>query len=85
MSYTVVWTPSAEEDLAAVWVASSDRYGITTAADQIEERLRFEPLVTGEARESNVSRVVFLSPLSILFEVIEDDKRVLIRGVALIR
>ena len=84
MSYSVVWTPSAENDLAAAWVASPDHNGITTAAEQIEARLRVDPLRTGESRESNVSRVVILPPLAVLFEVVEDDKRVFVRAVALV-
>jgi hypothetical protein len=39
MSYTVTWTPSAESDLAAVWLAAPDREAVTLAAHQIEQRL----------------------------------------------
>ena len=83
MSYTVTWTPSAEDDLAAVWVASPDRKAVTRVAHEIEHQLRYQPLRIGESRESDVSRVVISPPLAVRFEVVEDDKRVYIRGVTL--
>ena len=40
MNYTVIWTPAAEAELAAAWVAASDREAVTTAAYQLEQELR---------------------------------------------
>jgi len=81
MSYTVTWTPSAESDLAAVWLAVPDRTAVTLAAHQIEQRLKFAPLDAGESRESSVSRVLFVPPLGIAYDVVEGDKAVFIRVV----
>lgn len=32
MRYTVIWTDSAEQDLAALWMAAPDRHAVTSAA-----------------------------------------------------
>jgi hypothetical protein len=81
MKYRVFWTLVAEQRLAGVWLASTDRNAVTRAAHRLEERLRVDPLHTGEARQSSVVRVVFDQPLGIEFEVIEDDKKVRVLSV----
>jgi plasmid stabilization system protein ParE len=84
MSYSVTWTPSAERDLTAVWLAAPDPAAVTLAAHQIERRLKVSPLDAGESRESSVSRALFVSPLAVAFDVVEDDKAVFIRFVQLV-
>ena len=81
MSYTVVWVPPAEEELASVWLAAADRAAVTAAVHRLEQRLVRDPLHTGQVRWSSVQRVVTDPPLGIDFEVIEDDKRVLVQAV----
>jgi hypothetical protein len=39
MKYTVVWVPSAEQELAALWIAAADRREVTQAANDIDQRL----------------------------------------------
>ena len=39
MKYTVTWTPSAEQDLAALWNAAPDRQAVADAADEIDTSL----------------------------------------------
>lgn len=39
MNYTVVWVPDAEQELAAVWLASSDRPRVTQSAHAIDQAL----------------------------------------------
>jgi hypothetical protein len=84
MNYTVIWTASAEQDLAAAWLAASNRTAVAAAAHAIEQDLRRTPLDVGESRESSISRVAVSSPLSITFDVIVDDKTVFVRAVYLI-
>jgi hypothetical protein len=84
MNYTVVWTPSAEQELAAAWLKSSNRNAVTVSAHAIERDLRRTPLTVGESRESSISRVAVSSPLSITFDVIVDDKTVFVRAVHLV-
>lgn len=81
--YRIVWTPTAESELAALWLAAPDRKAVTSAAHDIEQHLRIRPLLVGESRESSVNRVVVHPPLILLFDVIEDDKLVYIRYAGL--
>jgi len=66
--YTVDWLPSAEQDLADIWNNASDRAAVSTAADMIDASLKQNPLAVGEAR-SGVTRILFYSPLAVLFDV----------------
>ncbi len=81
MSYEVIWGPLAEGQLAAVWLAATNRRAVTAAAAEVDRGLARDPLRAGEARESSVRRVVVVPPLGVAFEVIEDDKRVIVQGV----
>jgi hypothetical protein len=36
LKYELVWTPAAEDDLAAVWMAAEDRSAVTRAAAELE-------------------------------------------------
>jgi hypothetical protein len=81
MKYDVVWGPRAEAMLAAIWVAAPNRAAVTSAAARIDKRLAIDPLHLGESRTSSVHRYAFHPPLGIEFEVVEDDKRVIVQGV----
>jgi hypothetical protein len=81
MNYSVQFDALAEQDLAAIWTASADRTAVTAAATWIEHALRRDPLRMGESRSSSVHRVVFHLPLGVEYEVIEDDKLVLVHAV----
>lgn len=80
-TYAVVWTPQAEDELAAIWVAAADRQAVTDATHRLEQQLAQNPLGTGESRDSSVHRVKMVPPIGIDFDVIEDDKRVLVQAV----
>jgi hypothetical protein len=80
MSYRVSWIPSAEQDLAAAWLASTNRNTVSAAAHRLEHELQSDPFHVGESRESSVRRVAFESPLGIEFEIVEDDKKVRVLG-----
>jgi hypothetical protein len=85
MSYTVVWTPDAEAELAAVWMAATDRTAVTAAAHLLEQDLRRSPLTAGESRRSSVERIVYLPPLGLSFVVVVDDRKVFVTAVVLVR
>lgn len=59
MNYTVLWTPAAENDLAAVWLKADDRKAMTSAADMIERFLRQNPEGSGKVRFDSVRYLVF--------------------------
>jgi plasmid stabilization system protein ParE len=81
MNYEVIWDPTAEQELAAAWLSAIDRNALTAAAAWLDERLAESPLALGRPRSSSVHRTAYRSPLGIEFEVIEDDKRVIVRAV----
>ena len=73
MSYTVLWKPAAEGQLADIWTSANDRDAVTAAADGIDARLRRDPLGAGESR-SGIRRVLFAPPLAVDYEVREPDR-----------
>jgi hypothetical protein len=81
MRYAVEWVPQAEDDLTTIWLAATDRDAVALAVHRLENALAFDPLRLGEGRESSVHRFTTYQMLSIMFEVIEDDKKVLVHGV----
>ena len=85
MNYTVTWLAMAEQDLATVWLAEPDRTAVALAAHRFDDRLGDDPLRFGESRRSSVHRVGFDPPLGVEFEVIEDDKKVIVQAVWFVR
>jgi hypothetical protein len=81
MKYEVHWNAWAEAELAAIWLAAADRVAVTRAAAWLDDHLGRSPLQLGESRTSSVYRLAFRSPLGLEFEVIEDDKRVIVQAV----
>ena len=81
MNYEVDWDTLSEGELATAWLAFPDRNAVTRAAAWLDRQLATSPLTTGHPRTSTVHRVAYRTPLGIEFEVIEDDKKVIVRGV----
>ena len=77
MTYTVVWRPAAEGELAAIWTEAEDRQAVANAANSIDSVLRVDPLDSGESRVENI-RILTVPPLSIYYDVHEDDRLVAI-------
>jgi hypothetical protein len=40
MTYTVIWLPDAEDELAALWLDAKYRDAVTRASDVLERRLQ---------------------------------------------
>ncbi|MBY0513101.1 MAG: hypothetical protein K2P78_04220 [Gemmataceae bacterium] len=81
MNYRVEWAPTAEQQLADVWLAARDRNAVTAASAWFDHQLEFFPLLVGRSWISSVYRLARHGPLGVEFEVIEDDKRVIVHGV----
>jgi len=81
MSYTVLWRPLAEQQLARLWANAADRKEVASAADTIDSWLRFDPESKGESR-SGRTRILFVPPLVVLFQVNEADRTVYVTAVA---
>jgi hypothetical protein len=72
MKWTVVYRPSAQDDLASLWLDASDRTAVAAAADEIDRQLARDPLTAGESRDG-WTRILCELPLAVLFEVLPDD------------
>lgn len=67
-----------------IWMDAGDRRAVTDASGRLLCQLTYRPLSVGESRESSVSRYATEPPIGILYEVIEDDKRVVVQKVFLV-
>jgi plasmid stabilization system protein ParE len=68
MSYSVLWTPQAEQELAALWNAGPDRAAIAAAADELDVLLSRDPTALGESRIGS-RRLLFHGALAALIDV----------------
>lgn len=75
MKFTVVWLPSAEQELARLWLTASDRAQVGEIADRIDATLSRDPLAIGESRGGH-TRIVIAPPLTILYDVDEPNRLV---------
>jgi plasmid stabilization system protein ParE len=75
MTYEVVWTETAENQLADFWTGAADQAAVTRAADRIDALLGYDAPRMGEQRPGG-RRVLIEEPLAAFYEVIEDDRRV---------
>ena len=84
--FEVDWRDEALSDLAEVWTAADGpvRQAITEAVQRIDDLLERDPLDTGEEREENY-RIHFESPLVVIFQVFQAERRVLVVMVGPIR
>lgn len=80
MIFTVAWGPGAVSELADIWLDALDRSRVTAAAREIDRFLRRDPTTRGESRDENV-RILFVAPLGVDFEVVEDDRIVYVLSV----
>ena len=80
MRFTVVWSPDAERELTRVWNESTDREGITDAANLLDRELANNPTHVGESRPTGL-RIAHCLPLGIRFAVLEEDRVVRVVAV----
>ena len=80
MKFTVIWKPSAEQELAQLWEDADDRCDISMASDAIDRRLAESADRAGESRDGD-DRIDFERPLGIRFRVSLADRKVLVLNV----
>jgi hypothetical protein len=80
MTYAVIWKQRALDELAEIWLASNDREQISSVANQIDRWLRNDPESKGESRPAS-RRMVVVSPLAFVVEILNEDRRVEIVSV----
>jgi hypothetical protein len=79
MRFTVTWHPSAEQELANIWLPAIDRAAISQAANAIDRLLASDPLSQGE--EFYGERLLVVLPLAVTYTVSEPDRTVQILQV----
>jgi plasmid stabilization system protein ParE len=84
MTYTVIWTPTAERRLAELWMQTDRQQALTDAANQIDVWLKHVPNDVGESRPKN-RRVLIELPLGVVYKVDEMDRMVFVLRVWQIR
>jgi hypothetical protein len=77
MKYTVVWQAATEQDLILLWMSAPDQAAVTAACNAIDAALQSDPLGVGESR-SGIKRILIEPPLAVLYDVIEDDGKVVV-------
>lgn len=80
--FDVSWTSDAEDDLAAFWIAASDRQAITTADARIADLLSRDPLGCGEELAEGLRRLT-VPPLVVMYSVDLATQTVEVSGVGL--
>jgi hypothetical protein len=71
----VVWRRTAEDELAAIWLASTNRNSVTVAAHAIDQALAVDADAVGRVVFDTVREYIH-PPLGVEFEVIVADARV---------
>lgn len=82
--YTVTWTRTAKKELGEVMTSSNLDTALLEAFGLFRKEVATRPLKIGKERSSSVHRIVFINSLAVEYEVIEDDKRVIIHSVFLL-
>jgi hypothetical protein len=84
--FSVRWEETALNQLATIWTAADSalRKTITATTSQIDQQLQTDPLGPSESRPGG-RRILFLSPLGILFRIEADGHTVSVLRVWLFR
>lgn len=82
MKWTVVYTPSAQDELATIWLDSTDRDAVSATAREIELQLSANPMGVGESR-GDKRRLVIKPPLAIDYQT--DPEDMLVRVVRILK
>jgi hypothetical protein len=80
MTYTVVWMPAAQQQLAALWLAARNQTAVTRASDRIDRLLVVDPETEGDVRFDSVYSLI-VWPLGVEFEIQPDDRLVHVLSV----
>jgi hypothetical protein len=67
MRFTVIWSPFAQNQLAALWLTATDRNAVTTAQYQIDQLLVVDPDTQGVPFFGN--RLLLVLPLHVAFRI----------------
>lgn len=67
MRFTVIWLPTAQNQLALLWLNAADQNAVTAAQHQIDQLLRVDPDQQGIPFFGN--RLLLVAPLHAAFAI----------------
>lgn len=71
--YTVVWSKSAQDELADIWLHSTDRRHVSGATREVDKQMSEYALAKGVDLSEGL-RAHFVAPLRVIYWVREDDR-----------
>ena len=80
MNFTVVYRPSATQQIAQLWNDAPDRAAVTAAANALDADLRKDPFARSESRGGN-RRIKVEFPLAVYYDVSHADCLVTVHAV----
>jgi hypothetical protein len=80
VNYSVIWSTTALQQLAAIWLAATNRNAVTASIPAIDLTLSTSPHTTGVVVFDTVYEWTY-PPLGVEFEVIDADCRVVVLSV----
>ncbi len=80
MSFTVIWTTAAKNELANIWMSAINRNAVTAAAHTVDQLLGTTPQAFGSSRYDTV-RTLIVRPLGVDYEVLALDRIVYVLTV----
>jgi hypothetical protein len=83
MNYSVDWTDETLSTLAAIWLGSPDRQGVTVAQARIDELLAADPHGNGVPVSEGLYAIE-VHPLRAQFELSDADRVVTVVGVGML-
>jgi hypothetical protein len=83
MTRTVVWLPSAEKALAAIWLDTERNEAVTEASYQIDRDLHTDAELNGTPLREGLW-VIQRTPLRAVYEIIEADRLVRVVNLGLL-
>jgi hypothetical protein len=73
--YTVIWSPSTLDDLAALWISAPKRSAVTAAPREIDAELSLDASTKGTEVAEGL-RTFIAAPLRAFFTVNDGDRTV---------
>jgi plasmid stabilization system protein ParE len=73
--YTVIWSPSALDDLADLWTSAPDRNAVTAAAQLVDDELAQDASTKGKDVAEGL-RALIAAPLRAYYSVDDGDRTV---------
>jgi hypothetical protein len=80
VKWKIFWSNEADEELANIWLRTSEKDLVSRASAQIERELAADPTKAGESR-SESTRVVFCLPLVVTFVLHPEQRAVQVTHV----